>query len=51
VESGWIPSPLPGIYTGDGMMQDYRDWLGADSYEATGAIAEASSPATSKTTT
>lgn len=20
VESGWIPSPLPGIYTGDGMM-------------------------------
>ena len=38
VESGWIPSPLPGIYTGDGMMQDYRDWLGADSYEANGSI-------------
>ncbi len=38
VESGWIPSPLPGIYTGDGMMQDYRDWLGADAYEAAGAI-------------
>lgn len=38
LESGWIPSPLPGIYTGDGMMQDYRDWLGADSYEANGAI-------------
>lgn len=38
LESGWIPSPLPGIYTGDGMMQDYRDWLGADSYEAIGSI-------------
>ena len=38
LESGWIPSPLPGIYTGDGMMKEYRDWLGADSYEATGAI-------------
>ena len=22
LESGWIPSPLPGIYTGDGMMQE-----------------------------
>lgn len=38
LESGWIPSPLPGIYTGDGMLAAYRDWLGADSYEATGAI-------------
>ncbi len=38
LESGWIPSPLPGIYTGDGMIEDYRDWLGADSYEAMGSI-------------
>lgn len=38
LESGWIPSPLPGIYTGDGMMADYRDWLGTDMYEAAGAI-------------
>ena len=38
LESGWIPSPLPGIYTGDGMMEAYRDWLGADSYEAVGSI-------------
>jgi vanillate/3-O-methylgallate O-demethylase len=38
LESGWIPSPLPGIYTGDGMLADYRDWLGADSYEAMGTI-------------
>ena len=38
LESGWIPSPLPGIYTGDGMMQEYRDWLAASSYEAIGSI-------------
>lgn len=38
LESGWIPSPLPGIYTGDGMLADYRDWLGPDSYEAAGSI-------------
>jgi vanillate/3-O-methylgallate O-demethylase len=38
LESGWIPSPLPGIYTGDGMLKDYRDWLGADSYEAMGSL-------------
>lgn len=37
LESGWIPSPLPAIYTGD-ELKDYREWLGADSYEATGAI-------------
>jgi len=38
LESGWIPSPLPGIYSGDGMMTEYRNWLGADSYEAVGSI-------------
>ena len=38
LESGWIPSPLPGIYTGEGIMREYRDWLGADMYEAAGAI-------------
>jgi aminomethyltransferase (EC 2.1.2.10) len=27
-----------GIYTGEGMTADYRDWLGADMYEAAGAI-------------
>lgn len=37
LESGWIPSPLPAIYTGE-KLKDYREWLGADSYEATGAI-------------
>ncbi len=38
LESGWIPSPLPAIYTGD-ELRDYRQWLGADSYEATNALA------------
>jgi len=38
LESGWIPSPLPGIYTGDGMTKAYREWLGVDMYEAAGAI-------------
>jgi len=38
LESGWIPSPLPAIYTSPG-LQGYREWLGADSYEATNAIA------------
>ncbi|MHA6615664.1 vanillate/3-O-methylgallate O-demethylase [Pseudonocardia sp. DLS-67] len=38
LESGWIPSPLPAIYTSEG-LRDYRQWLGADSYEATNAIA------------
>ncbi|MEU2001885.1 hypothetical protein ACH47B_08175 [Rhodococcus sp. NPDC019627] len=38
LESGWIPSPLPAIYTSNG-MRDYREWLGADSYEATNALA------------
>lgn len=37
LESGWIPSPLPAIYTGE-KLKGYREWLGADSYEATGAI-------------
>ncbi len=37
LESGWIPSPLPAIYTGD-KLKGYRQWLGADSYEATGSI-------------
>jgi vanillate/3-O-methylgallate O-demethylase len=38
LESGWIPSPLPAIYTGD-ELRPYREWLGADSYEATNAVA------------
>lgn len=38
LESGWIPSPLPGIYSGDGMMKDYREFLTENSYEASGSI-------------
>jgi len=37
LESGWIPSPLPAIYTGE-KLKAYREWLPADGYEATGAI-------------
>ncbi|MDN6351178.1 MAG: aminomethyl transferase family protein, partial [Yaniella sp.] len=38
LESGWIPSPLPGIYSGEA-EKGYRQWLGADSYEATAPLA------------
>jgi len=38
LESGWIPSPLPAVYTGD-KMKAYREWLPANSYEATAALA------------
>jgi vanillate/3-O-methylgallate O-demethylase len=37
LESGWIPSPLPAVYTGD-KMKAYREWLPAASYEATGSL-------------
>ncbi|KAD3515092.1 aminomethyl transferase family protein [Arthrobacter yangruifuii] len=38
LESGWIPSPLPGIYSGE-QLAGYRRWLGADSFEANSAVA------------
>jgi vanillate/3-O-methylgallate O-demethylase len=37
LESGWIPSPLPAVYT-DERMKKYREWLPATSYEATGGL-------------
>ena len=37
LESGWIPSPLPAIYTSP-KMNDYREWLPADSYECIGSL-------------
>jgi vanillate/3-O-methylgallate O-demethylase len=37
LESGWIPSPLPAVYTGE-KMKKYREWLPADGYEGTGSI-------------
>jgi vanillate/3-O-methylgallate O-demethylase len=38
VESGWIPAPLPAIFTGE-ELRSYREWLPADSYEATMSLA------------
>jgi vanillate/3-O-methylgallate O-demethylase len=38
LESGWIPSPLPAVYTGE-KMKAYREWLPASGYEATGSLA------------
>jgi glycine cleavage system aminomethyltransferase T len=37
LESGWIPSPLPAVYTG-ASMKDYREWLPADGYEASASV-------------
>jgi vanillate/3-O-methylgallate O-demethylase len=37
IESGWIPSPLPAVYTGDD-MKAYRQWLKPTSYEAMASL-------------
>ena len=37
LESGWIPSPLPAVYTGEA-MEPYREWLSGTSYEAVSSI-------------
>lgn len=37
LESGWIPSPLPAIYSGS-QMQPYRQWLSTKSYEAMASL-------------
>ncbi|MEO8206246.1 MAG: aminomethyl transferase family protein [Chthoniobacterales bacterium] len=36
-ESGWIPSPMPAIFTGEG-MDAYRKWLKADGFEANASL-------------
>src|SRR5260370_19308258 len=38
LESGWIPSPLPAVYTGE-RMKPYREWLTVNHYEAKASIA------------
>jgi vanillate/3-O-methylgallate O-demethylase len=35
LESGWIPSPLPAVYSGEA-MKSYREWLPANSLEGRG---------------
>ena len=37
VESGWIPSPLPAVYSGDG-LKEYREWLPAAGYEGSASV-------------
>jgi vanillate/3-O-methylgallate O-demethylase len=37
LESGWIPSPLPAVYTGE-KMKAYRQWLSGKSYEAMASL-------------
>ena len=37
LESGWIPCPLPAIFTGEA-MKSYREYLPANGYEATGSL-------------
>lgn len=37
LESGWIPSPLPAVYTGE-KLRPYREWLPAKSYEGTASL-------------
>ena len=36
-ESGWIPSPMPAIYSGE-KMKAYREWLSADGFEACASL-------------
>jgi len=36
-ESGWIPSPMPAIYTGE-RMKAYREWLPGDGFEANASL-------------
>jgi glycine cleavage system aminomethyltransferase T len=38
LESGWIPSPMPAIYSGDDRMKKYREWLAANSFEGNASL-------------
>jgi vanillate/3-O-methylgallate O-demethylase len=50
VESGWIPSPVPAIYTAPDLA-DYRGWLPLFGIEGKRPLNGSSSPPTSRTTT
>ena len=36
-ESGWIPSPMPAIYSGE-QMKPYREWLPANGFEGNASL-------------
>jgi syringate O-demethylase len=37
LESGWIPSPMPAVYSGE-KMKEYRQWLPANGFEAVSSL-------------
>ena len=37
LESGWIPSPLPAVYSGE-KMKPYREWISANNYEGRASL-------------
>lgn len=37
LESGWLPRPLPAVYSGE-KMKAYREWLDAKAYETTAPL-------------
>lgn len=37
VDSGWLPCPMPAIYSGED-MRPYREWLRADSFDAMASV-------------
>jgi vanillate/3-O-methylgallate O-demethylase len=37
IESGWIPSPMPAIYSGE-KMKPYREWLPSTGFEANASL-------------
>ena len=37
LESGWVPSPLPAVYSGEG-LRAYREWLPAKGYEGSASL-------------
>jgi glycine cleavage system aminomethyltransferase T len=37
LESGWIPSPLPAVYSGE-TLKAYREWLPATGYEGSASL-------------
>ena len=37
LESGWIPSPLPAVYSGEA-LKGYREWLPASGYEGSASL-------------